>query len=259
MAALLEAARTVWPGVAVEPKQFSQYLRARADVSDLKDPARVGNLYLACACALGDKRALALFEVHYAPLMRAALAKMRFSAAQIDDALQILRQRLFVGEAGGQPKLAEYAGRGDLANWVRIVAMRFGVDLKRMRSDHLAENDQIFETLTTDDDPELEYIKDKYRPAFKEAFKEALKSLEPREQNLLRQHFLDHMSIDQLGPLYRVHRSTAARWLENAQAELLKRTRSSLMKRTRASRSQCDSIMREVHSRLDITLHSLFK
>jgi RNA polymerase sigma-70 factor (ECF subfamily) len=127
----------------------------------------------------------------------------------------------------------------------------------RKERHEVAVEDEALAALPAAGDVELEFIKRQYRAGFKRAFLEALSSLESREQNLLRQHFLDDLSIDQLGALYRVHRSTVARWIGKAQEVLLTRTKRALMKQMKVSRSECDSIVRIAQSQLHITLRKL--
>jgi hypothetical protein len=50
-----------------------------------------------------------------------------------------------------------------------------------------------------------------------------------RARNLLRQHVLDGLTIDELARLYRAHRATCARWLADARSELALHTRRHLV------------------------------
>lgn len=107
--------------------------------------------------------------------------------------------------------------------------------------------------------PELALLKASDQAAFMEAFREAMSTLSPEEQNLLRQHYIDGLSIDRLGELHRTHRTSCARWLRQSRETLFKRTKSILMKRTKASRSECESMIRHAQSRLEITFRSLLR
>jgi len=107
-------------------------------------------------------------------------------------------------------------------------------------------------------DQETSYAQDRYRDAFRTAFSAALLSLDDRDKNLLRQHYLDGLTLDRLGVLYRTHRATAARWLAAAKQQLLDRTRSHLMGQLRVPLADCDSIIRLVKSQFDLTVYRLF-
>lgn len=71
LAALLDAARSAWPSVELERRAFLAYLADRIDCSRAPIEAlhalRVGDLFVACACANGDEQALRAFDAHFAP------------------------------------------------------------------------------------------------------------------------------------------------------------------------------------------------
>ncbi len=71
---------------------------------------------------------------------------------------------------------------------------------------------------------------------------------------MLNLHFVDGLSIDEVGTVYHVHRATAARWISAARAALLKEIRLRLAAALRASESELDSVMRGVRSQLDVSL-----
>jgi RNA polymerase sigma-70 factor (ECF subfamily) len=259
LAALVEEGRAAWPQVALPPETFVQDVAARI-ASGRRPPTDLGelrgaDLYLACACARGDARAIALFEERFFGDLAAALGTVRLSPAKLDELKQLLRNDLFVSRDRSPAGISRYSGSGDLRAWLRVTAVRAALKILRTEKRHAPAGDEaMLQDLASDDDPELSHMKRIYRPAFREAFQGALESLSTREQNLLRQHVVDRLSIDELGALYQVHRATAARWVEGAREALVKRVRERFMKRVRVSRAECDSIMRLVHSQLDATI-----
>ncbi len=59
LAQLYDAGRATWPDVELDRQEFARWLEARcASV----DEVHGADLYLACACAHGDARAIAAFE-----------------------------------------------------------------------------------------------------------------------------------------------------------------------------------------------------
>src|SRR5713101_9795167 len=64
--ALVATGRVAWPEIAIETSAFVQYLADRLDFhGDLEaalQAVRAKDLYLACGCAHGDARAIAVFE-----------------------------------------------------------------------------------------------------------------------------------------------------------------------------------------------------
>jgi RNA polymerase sigma-70 factor, ECF subfamily len=75
-----------------------------------------------------------------------------------------------------------------------------------------------------------------------------------RQRNLLRQHILDELTIDDLARLYRVHRATCARWLADARADLGKQTRKRLMSALGMPTSDVDSLLRFLDSDIELSI-----
>ncbi len=80
--------------------------------------------------------------------------------------------------------------------------------------------------------------------AFRLALEEAIASLSDRERAALRMSALDGLSIDQIARVFQMHRSTAARWLVRAKAELAAKVRDGLVRRLGASAGDLASIAR---------------
>jgi len=106
-------------------------------------------------------------------------------------------------------------------------------------------------------DPLLAALKSRYRDEFRDAFAETAAVLTDRERTLLRYRFLDGLSIDEIGVLYRVHRATVARWLAATRETLFEGTRTRLMSRLAVSDSEVDSVLRLIDSQLDASLEIL--
>jgi len=91
---------------------------------------------------------------------------------------------------------------------------------------------------------ELEYVRTKYASRFREAFVPALEALSARQRNLLRQHYIDGVSLEALAGLYRVHRATAARWLADARQAVLSHVREGLRTQGALTDSELESLLR---------------
>lgn len=255
--ALAATGSQAWPDVQLAPSAFVAYVAERwpPDSLEVERLARVraADLFVACACAGGDAAAVAALDERTFGHLRDSLRKMRLKPEQIDDVLQGLRRLLFAGDEVSPPRIREFSGQGDLMGWLRVSATRSALKTIR-REKREVPVAEILEEQTTDADPELHYMKALYRDAFKTAFQTALDSLTDREKNVLRQHVVDELSIDDLGKLYDVHRATAARWLASARETLLARTRTAFMERARVSGAECESVLRLVQSQLDATI-----
>jgi RNA polymerase sigma-70 factor (ECF subfamily) len=249
----------------VPAKELVEFV-ARQLTADLADAAldglRPADLYLACACSKGMNAAINAFDRDYMREVDIALARMRIGPPRLNDVKQLVRQRLFVGGGtAGAPtsagKISEYGGRGDLRRWVRSVAVRTCLnELRKGKREVLVDDDQLIaqHTVSTADDPEIEYMKRTYANEFKASFAEALGQLGPREQTLLRYHHVDGLNIDEIGAIYRVHRVTAFRWLEKAKEKLVEATLVIMRARLNVSPQELDSVLRLIRSQVHLSL-----
>jgi RNA polymerase sigma-70 factor (ECF subfamily) len=258
----LAAARRAWPTLALADDVFLRFAGERlGDADDLAQAIgelQLVDLYLACACARGLAAALALFETHVMAKLNAPLQRLKLGDAGLADLKQQLRVMLFVPTGGAPPKIAQYSGRAPLASWVQVVATRAALRMKRGEQRlAIGEDEPLLDLPAPGDAPEVSYLKQRYQGPFRDAFLQALAALEPRDRTLLRQSFIDGLSIDELGRLYSVHRATASRWVVAARRALLSATRARLMERIQVSEPECDHIMGLVRSRLDVTLRGL--
>jgi RNA polymerase sigma-70 factor (ECF subfamily) len=260
---VLQSARATWPGVELAGPRFVGHLaRLLAVESPLEDVEKLNlpDVYLARAAADGLPAALQAFEARFLPEVDAAVARLKLPPSGLDEVRQLLRQRMLVGSAEAPARLAAYPGTGPLSGWVRAAALWLALDWQRQRSGQVqAEDGDLSVLMAPGDDPELAYLKNTYRAEFNASFSQALAALEPRQRNFLRLKYLDGLSIDQLGALYGVHRSTAARWVVGAQEALLQETRRLLTERLRLTRSQLDSVLRLISSQLDVSLSRLLR
>jgi RNA polymerase sigma-70 factor (ECF subfamily) len=195
----------------------------------------VSDLYLAAACAAGDPAALSHFDRDCLSAMDGALIRIGLSAQAADDAKQMIRRLLLVAD-GQPPRIAEYAGRGELRSWVRVAGIRAALDLRRRSDREIPVEVEIIErSVSQDSDPAIDYLKQVYRAEFKTAFAEAMDSLTDRERNLFGHQFVDGLTLDQIAALYRVHRATVARWNARARERLCARACESAWSRWRVS------------------------
>ena len=94
---------------------------------------------------------------------------------------------------------------------------------------------------------------------FKTAFFEALGTLSARDRNVLRCHFIDRMSIDEIGKLRRVSRTTAARWLQQIRIRLRDETEQRLSDRLQLTTADFQSIVRMIMTQFNTGLQSFFR
>lgn len=255
-----ETASRAWPTLQLSMPEFAARI---AEVLPTQDPLAAlralaaGDLYLATACARGEDHAVSLCDTHFFPALTAPLARFR-ATLPMEEALQAVRFRLFVPANDRAPKIAEYAGRGALAAWLRVVAVRTAISIVRGTVREIPVDDEFLGAHVGEtEDPELAILKRRYREDFQTAVSEAMAELTSRDRTILRLQYLDKVSIDGLASLYSVHRATAARWVATIRESLRDRTRERLANKLAASEGDAASIMRLVQSQLDLSIRKL--
>lgn len=209
------------------------------------------DLALAQAAARQDAAALRRFETLLVRECDAAARRLDPSPAFASEVRQAVRVRLLVVD-GGPARIHEYAGRGPLGGWLGVVALRVALNLKRStrRTDH----EILDELMGGTDDPALQHLKTMYRAEFREALEAALAALPDRQRALLRLVYVDGLRLVELGRLYQVHETTAARWVQRAAAEVADAVRQRLTTKLAVSPASLDSIARLVLSTLDASI-----
>jgi len=249
------------PTFHLPPDVFIAYLRERLPL-DLPPPIALrrmhtADLYLACGCARGDPSAIAAFDEQCLGRLDRALSKNGIDRDTIAEVKQEIRYRVLVGD-GGHAEIIDFSGRGDLRGWVRVMAMRQALRHQSQARRNLATvDDELGQRLVSSEAPEVDHLKEVYRHKFKHAFEAALRALPHREQTLLRQHYVDGATLDELAQLYRVHRSTVARLLSRAREMVIAATRDHLMSQLEVPPEEIDSILRMIRSQIEISLRAL--
>jgi RNA polymerase sigma-70 factor, ECF subfamily len=249
-----------WSKQLVEPEIFAAYLAARTaqPPSAPVDFAHAEELYLACAIAQGHSDAVSLFERKYISAIGVAVGRLRLSEDELDEVKQRLRQQLLVREPQRPPRIVDYSGRGPLGAWLRVAAVRAGLRLRRPCDEDAQEGDALERLASDDASPELKVAAAEHGAAFRAALRAAIAALDAEDQNLLRQHHLDELTLDQLSVLHRAHRTTVAYRLGRARERLWKHTRQILRSANKLTDSDCDSLFRHARSHLAVTLRGLF-
>lgn len=250
----MAAARAAWPGIEVPDAAFAQFVAERITPERTLDQLHATDLYLACACALKDPAAQAAFEPLFAAVRSSVTA---VSADVVEEVEQTLRERLLYGDS---PRITDYAGSGELVAWLRVVAVRTALGLRREQTREAALADAMIAATPLSfisPDPQIEHLKRQYLAQFRAAFAESLQLLDDRERSLLRHRYLYGANVDEIAKIYAVHRATAARWVAKAEDLLYSRTRKALIRRLQIPQRELDSVMRLLQSQLDASLSDL--
>jgi len=234
---LVQRGREAWPTIQVSTDELVELIAEKVSRDSLEsDLAELNpaDLHLACGCGRGDPLALAAFEAHYLARVPAALTRLKLDAATVDEVAQILREKLLVA------------------------ALRTALNLRRTDQRLALDGDEaVVRALEPAPSPELMVMKAHQRDALKRALEDAIASLDARERNVLRLHLAHRLSIDEIGALHRVHRATAARWLDKIRNHLERESRRLLRERLGLDAGEFDSLYRLVESRLELSFDRL--
>ncbi len=247
-----------WPALEVPVEAFAAHV-ARVAPSEVDEAGLEGlsgeGLLLCAACLNGVPAAASIFEsVFLAPLSR-VLSRVDGNADLAPDALQRIRAQFFAPGPGQTSAFLSYSGRGALAVWLKVLAVRAAQKLRRGAAVNAESSDEGLAVLPSPDaDPELRFLKQQHRRHFKACFAEALAGLDQRERTVLRMSLVEGLSIDDIGKVYDVHRATAARWLTSAREHLVTSTRTRLAASLGVSEAELDEMMGAVQSNLSISL-----
>jgi RNA polymerase sigma-70 factor, ECF subfamily len=260
-----DVAIAAWPEIEVSPDRFARELASRLGEPSGASTAlaalagmRGADVFLAVACCDGNPVAIARIEDILARELRHVALKLHATTDQTTEIHAELRRILLVDEPPRRAALREYAGRGDLRGYVRVMSTRALIRaINRGRREIAIEDSEFFDRVLPNDDAEVSFLRAQYREAVDGALRAALAGLDARSRALLRYQLIDGWSIDQVGKLYGVHRATAARWLTDAREVLGAAIRTELAARLQISPEEVDSIVRLVQSRVDMSLDRL--
>jgi RNA polymerase sigma-70 factor (ECF subfamily) len=235
LAAAVDRAAQRWPEIA-PPARWAAFVRER--LAHVAAPpltaAILDDLFLVCACAHGSAAAQAVFEREHMTRVPRYLARFRLDPQALDDVMQMVRERLFVGGPGGTPKIGTYSAKGPLAAWVRIIAVRVALGLKKgMQEGSPAPEAQL---TPASDSSESDYVKLRYRDALTRAIQRAI--AQSPEQCVF-------------------HRATVWRRIDAARAAVVAATRQIMLEENAVTATEFDSILRTVQSQIDLRLSQI--
>jgi RNA polymerase sigma-70 factor (ECF subfamily) len=254
---LVDAGRAAWPAVTMDPERFCAHLGRHAGATPLGylEAVHAGDLYLACAVLGHDPAALEAFDRAFIGKVDEYVARVTVERDLIDEVKQALRERLVLGGEGGG-KIADYSGQGALGGWVRIAAVRTALNLLRGRR---PERPVSEDAPTTARDPELAFAQARGHDLFRAAFTDAIAALDVQQRTMLRLHYVEGLTMDQLSAMYGTPRSTVARRVDEVRRKILAATEQRLRDEHRLSPSEIASVFRGANSQFHLTLTKILK
>jgi RNA polymerase sigma-70 factor (ECF subfamily) len=264
LAAFVAEAVGAWPRFRVSTNDFMTHVRARlpeeggtaaeAALAEL----RPAELYLAFACLRRDEDAWRELDRAYLAKVPEFVARVERSPAFADEVRQRLSEKL-AGDDGeaNEAKLAQYSGRGSLKAWLRIAAIREAHTI--VRAGKRAVDADAVPLRAGGPDPEIALLKQRSAAAFRRAFEEVLSGLSDDDRTLLRLHYIDGLTIDEVGKAFRVSRASAARLLAAARERIVKRVERALRDQLGANAPGAHSLLELVESQLDLSILRHFR
>ncbi|HEY2029470.1 MAG TPA: sigma-70 family RNA polymerase sigma factor [Myxococcales bacterium] len=256
----MRLARAAWPQICVGTEDFVRYAAERLSPADRPSlEGNAGDLYLACACCLGDRVAVDSILALIAAEVPRWVRRIDSSSAFADDIVQELRVHLLVGIDGGRPAIADYRGTGPIKGWLRAVAIHRALRLhSRNGRDDSRRPDGSQEPISRLS-PEVELIQARYRPEFERCLLEELAAMPLRARTLLRLHHFEQVTIEKLGAIYHVSRATAARRLREERDRLLRGTRRRLRESLLVSSLDLDGLVPLVVGSIQVSLERILR
>lgn len=251
------AAEQAYPGATIDRPRFVAALAALPGTVDAVDDESARELALALGCDAGEPAALETFERLYLSGVPRAIASMKLSDDVVDEVVQQVREKLLVRE-DGPARIVGYAGRGTLRGLLKVMATRAAIGLIRKQGREAPADEAMLDAVG-ERDPELAFLQEHYRSAFREAFEDAVATLEPRERNLLRLHFLRKVTLEALARMYGVHRATVVRQIAQVREKIERATKKGMRERLRIPAHELDSVLDLIRSRFDVSVERILR
>ncbi len=253
------AIEAVHPLGWVEGGRFGRFLARRLDPG-ISPRAALGelyiaDLYLACAVVDGVRPALLAFDRLLSRDIAPALRSIAGSAANIDETLQLVREKLLV-PVDGTLRLESYSGHGPLGGWLRVSALRVAISEKRRARPEVSPEEDLEAILDLSPNAEIKVLAREASSDLRAALSTAIAAQPARIRAVMRMYYVGHHGVEDIGRVYNVHASTVSRWLAKARADILEHTRAHLVERLQTS--QVDSLLGHAAS-LEISIESLLR
>lgn len=247
---MLASARARWPSVRVDDKAFVAYVAVRAAprmwVEDALTEMATDDLYLACACVLGDSAAFRELDRNYLPRVANRLSQSGFDTEVVSDVIQDLRIRLLMRRADEQPRLTKYGGKGKLVAWLSVLARRDALAQRDRRPADRELEEELTSKLPSgiEFDSELATIRCESQELFARGFAAAMAALPARDRRMLRDSALRGISHGELAARFGVDRTTILRRIRRAQSALRANLRRFMLEQGELSLPEYESLLR---------------
>jgi RNA polymerase sigma-70 factor, ECF subfamily len=184
---------------------------------------RHDDLYLAIACARGDRIAWEYFADDYLALIRKYALRACDNPADAEDLAQQMITRLMEDES----RIGGYNGRGSLAGWLRVSVAHAAIDRFRRNSKQVSLEMVEEESGMQLAQPAVEIqaeerLDRRWGPVLCEIVTEEIRKISARDRLILCLYYLQSVPLRLIGRHFQVHEATASRWLDGLRRNLRK-------------------------------------
>lgn len=212
--ALVEEGTQAWPSVELSAEALVSLVGPRLVAKGAKLSPE---LYLAAACLAGNPFALAILDGQYLAKVPAHVQKIVTArGGDVDAMVATLRDRLLHAEGSRAPRLLAYSGRGLLAAWLRVVAVRFAIEGRTEKRARVAAAEADHAVLLRS-------------AAFRRAIDAARAALPADQREVIRLVYGEGITGDRAAKLLGTSTTTVTRRLGRALGALLEAARDALV------------------------------
>ena len=249
-------ARQSWPRIQLDREHFVRHCdRVLGDAPASAWAAHGAELYLCCASAAADVAAQSVLSTQYMSRLERQLSESNDDAELVQEALQALRIKLLVG---ADPKIGRFAARGPLGHWLRAAAKRTLLDVVRARrAQRQAEREAPVRDWFHEPDLVAAIGTARYAQTFLDGLRHSISALDEQDRSLIKQAVVDGSTIDVLGVIHAIHRSTASRRLQRIRQGIALAVRRQLKARHQLSDGDIDELASDLCEWLQPSLRAL--
>ncbi len=203
------------------------------------------DLFLATACARGDRIAWECFTDEYLPLLKRLATQACRQCQESED----LAQEIIAELVEHRDRLGGYDGRGSLASWLRVAVARAAIDrYRRVRREvpleQICGDGQDPPADRNLRDNSCEPLDARWGPVLARILASEIERLPGRERLVLSLYYLEDLPLKLIGNRFGVHEATVSRWLDRIRRDLRKGAEGELRRTHGLRRREADSLWR---------------
>lgn len=206
------------------------------------------DLLFAMACLQHNEFAIRRLTGDLIPKACAALDR-RGLVFEDDLRAQLIHDLLFAEN----PLLQSFYGKGRLLGWLKVIVKRRAQKLVAQAPTPSVDETQLLNAIAgTQNDPH-QYMVTEMKGLFREALHYAISHLPAADRLLLRQYFVDQLTIDKLAALYGQHRTTYARRISGIIEDIRVAIRNSITSNANVTSAEYESYERLIAGSFEIS------